>query len=122
MSKRLFLNSKNLSGTRGLKELVLVEGENDIRLVQSFGIRDVIGVGTGVSVTKLHVRGIDRLTNPGADICVVFTASRAGRRFVLKIIETIGTMRSLHFAPLPMRKVITKKFFKAYVSHHLFAY
>jgi|SRR3989344_1017194 len=120
MSKQLFLNWENLSNTRGLKELVLVESENDIRLVQSFGIRDVIGIGTGVNITRGHARVIKNLTYPQANISLVFATSRIGRRFALKAIETIGMERSINFVPLPPRKTVTKKFLEGRVSHHLF--
>lgn len=120
MNKRLFLNWDNLSDTRGLKELVLVESENDVRLMQSFGIRDVLGVGTGANITRGHMRAIKDLTYPQADTSLVFAASRRGRRFAMKVIETIGTVRSINFVPLPPRQTITKKFLEERVSHHLF--
>lgn len=120
MNKRLFLNWKNLGNTRGLKELVLVESENDVRLMQSFGIRDVLGVGTGANITRGHMRTIKDLTYPQADISLVFAASRRGRQFAMKVIETIGTVRSFNFVPLPPRQTITKKFLEGRVSHHLF--
>ena len=120
MSKRLFLNWKNLGSTHGLKELVLVESQNDVRLVQSLGIRDVLGVGTGADITRWHMRTIRNLTYPQADISLVFAASRRGRRFPLKVIETIGTERSLSFVPMISREAVTRKFLEGRVSQHLF--
>ena len=62
MNKRLFLNWENLSSTRGLKELVFVGSEDDVHFVQNLGIRDVLGIGAGVNITRRHMRTIRNLT------------------------------------------------------------